>query len=337
MTASQIWEIVGLVLSVLMCAFFSMTETAFSSFNRYRFKVQADEGKKQAKLIVWLYEHFDSTLITVLIGNNVFAIALSVLSTSLFLSWLNGIWDENVTSLVISIVMGFVTFLFGDTIPKYLGKGAPNHIVKFTCYPLICFFVLFYPLGLLFRGVSFLAKKLFRAKPTPEITEDDFSSAVEEAEDEGEFEENESDIIQASLDFDDTAVKEVFTPIAKMSMLNLEGLSQEELLDFLKKTPYSRIPCYRGNKDNVVGILIVKVYLSAYFKDPKVDVTSLLKKPYVVSPSVKIDDLIVGFREHQAQIAIVKKGNKVLGMVSTEDCLEELVGKIAEPAKGGVK
>ena len=321
-----------LIFAFVFIAFFSMTETAFASLNKYRFKVKADEGSKTAKLIVWLYDHFDSTLVTVLIGNNVGSIAISVLSTTLFLKWLPS-WNENLSSLLISIVMGFLTFLFGDTIPKYLGKGAPNTVVKITVYPLAFFFILFYPLGLFFRLISFLAKKIFKAKPTPELTEADFASAVEEAEDQGELEANESDIIQASLDFDDTSVKEVLTSKNKMVMVNLQGLTNEKLIEIIKKTEFSRLPCYVQDKNKIVGVLVVKRFLSAYFKNPKVNCVSMLEKPYFVSPSVKIDDLVAGFRDRKTQIAIVKKGEEVLGMVTMEDCLEELVGKIAEPRK----
>ena len=327
------WAFLGLLLfSFFFIAFFSSTETAFASLNKYRFKVKADEGSKHAKLVVWLYDHFDSTLVTVLIGNNVGSIAISVLSTTLFLKWLPS-WNENVSSLVISIAMGFCTFLFGDTIPKYIGKGAPNTVVKITAYPLAFFFILFYPLGLFFRLITFLAKKIFKAKPTPELTEADFASAVEEAEDQGELEENESDIIQASLDFDDTSVKEVLTRKSKMVMIDLQGLSSDKLVAIIKNSDFSRLPCYVGDKNKIVGILVVKRYLSEYFKNPKVSWLGMLEKPYFVAPSVKIDDLVAGFRDRKTQIAIVKKGEEVLGMVTMEDCLEELVGKIAEPRK----
>ncbi len=101
----------------------------------------------------------------------------------------------------------------------------------------------------------------------------------------------------------------------------------------IKKTEFSRLPCYVQDKNKIVGVLVVKRFLSAYFKNPKINCVSMLEKPYFVSPSVKIDDLVAGFRDRKTQIAIVKKGDDVLGMVTMEDCLEELVGKIAEPRK----
>ena len=135
------------------------------------------------------------------------------------------------------------------------------------------------------------------------------------------------------MDFDDTSVKEVLTPKSKMAMIDLKGITNEKLIEAIKQTDFSRIPCYVGNKNEIVGILVVKTFLTAYFKNPKTNCLSMLQKPYFVSPGVKLDDLVAGFRDRKTQIAIVKKDEDVLGMVTMEDCLEELVGKIAEPRK----
>lgn len=326
-----------LIVSVLMTAFFSATETAFACLNKYRFKAKALDGDRTAKLVVRLAEKFDTTLISVLIGNNVFAILVSLASTLLTLRIFRQLGAEawyfnnnNWISLLVSILMAFVVFLFGDTIPKVLAKKIPDRVASAFVWPMAFFVLLFYPLGLLFRGLSCLAKKIFKAKEDPELTEEDFVSAIDEGEKLGVFEENESDIIQASLEFDDTSVKEILTPIKKAKMLDLSGLTNEKLLQYLQKCPYSRIPCYVKDPNKVVGILVVKTYLSAYFVDPKISYISCLQKPYFVSPSVKIDDLVKGFRDHRTEIALVRKQGKILGMVTTEDVLEELVGKIAE-------
>ncbi len=314
----------------MLHAFYSATETAFACLNKYKFKVEADEGSRSARLIVWLYEHFESTLITVLIGNNVAGVAVSSVSTILFLKIFSSVMSEDLISILTSVLMAFVTFLFGDTIPKLVGKRAPNGVVRFTVYPIAFCYFLFYPLTLLFRGINAMFKKMFKAKPSPEITEDDFTSAVAEVEESGNLEENESDIIQATLDLDDTAVKDILTPLKKMAMIDASKCTQDDLIEFLKSTPYSRIPVYVKNPSKIIGVLVVKTYLAAFFKDPKINYLNYLQKPYFVTPSVKIDDLIEGFRVHRAQIALVRKDGRLLGMVTTEDALEELVGKIAE-------
>lgn len=319
-----------------MCAFFSCTETAFSCLNKYKYRALAEEGNKTAKQIVRLADSFNTTLVSVLIGYNGASIVISVLSTFLFLRAFQvpldqNLLDENLVSLLASILMAFVTFLFGDTIPKFIGKKIPDTIAKVNVYPMTGFIILFYPLGLIFRGITWLFGKAFHGKAMPELTEEDFSSAIDEAEDSGVFESNESEIIQNALEFDDTRVKEVLTPLRRMKMIDSSGLTKEKLLSFIKDCPYSRIPVYYKDRSKIVGILVVKDFLSAYFADPKnTSFISYIKKPYFVYPSIHIDDLIEGFRENRTQVAIVRNKDGVLGMCTTEDVLEELVGSIAE-------
>ncbi|MCF0112793.1 MAG: DUF21 domain-containing protein, partial [Bacilli bacterium] len=217
--------IVLLVFFVCMCAFYSATETAFACLNRYKFEVEADEGKKSSSLIVRLYEHFETTLISVLIGNNVFAVLVSTFSTFLFYRWFSalmadGTLDASIVSLIASISMSLIVFLFGDTIPKFIAKKMPENVARLTVYPMTFFIILFYPFSLIFRGINFVAKKMFRAKEELPITNEDIASEIEKMEEVGELEENESDIIVNSLDFAETSVKEVLTPRTRMSMID---------------------------------------------------------------------------------------------------------------------
>ncbi len=324
-------SIILLVVAVLFTAFFSGAETAFACVNKYKYKALAKENDRNAKLIVSLIERFDSTLITVLIGNNVCAIFISVLSTFLFVDLLSPYLSDFVVSLIISIAMAFIIFLLGDTIPKLIAKKIPDAFVKVFVFPLTFFKILFYPLTIVFKGLNTLFQKLFRGKKDPELTEDDFSDAVDLAEEEGLFEENESEIIQNTLDFDDTRVAEVLTPLKKTVMLDASGLTKEKLIEFLKECRFSRIPIYYKNKNKIVGVLVVKDFLSEYFASPRTaNFLAHLKKPHFVKPSIKMDDLIDFFRENQTQIAFVRKNDVILGMVTTEDVLEELVGAINE-------
>ena len=320
-----------LVLSLFLIAFFSGAETSFACLNKYKYRALAKEGDRTARLIIWMENHFDSTLITVLIGNNVGSILISVLSTYLFYGLLIPFMPDPVVSLVVSSVMAFMIFLFGDTVPKLLAKKMPDTFSRIVVYPLSFFFFLFIPLGILFKWLNTLFQKIFRGKKDPELTEDDFTDAVEEAEEEGLFESNESEIIQASLEFDDTRVAEVLTPVRRMKMLDASGLTKEKLIEFLKNCPYSRIPVYYREKDKVIGILVVKDFLADYFSHPReVNFINHIHKAAYVKPTIHIDDLIEFFRENQTQIALVRKNGSLLGMVTTEDVLEELVGKINE-------
>ncbi len=143
-----------LFLFLAMSAFYSSAETAFSNVNKYKYKALADEGNRRAKLILWLADHFESTLVTVLIGYNVFAILISTFSTFLFMRWLSPYINETALSFLISIGMAIITFLFGDTIPKFLGKRRPESIAAFCAYPLAFFVILFFPVSFLFSKLG---------------------------------------------------------------------------------------------------------------------------------------------------------------------------------------
>ncbi len=316
---------------VIMVGFYSSTETAFSCLNKYQFMVEADNGSKKAKLIVKLYDRFDSTLISVLIGNNLVAIGISTLSTVLFVALIGPYIDNGVVSLISSLSMSLITFLFGDTIPKLIAKRIPEKVASLNVYPMYFFIILFYPFAIIFRGLNALMMKIFRSKPEPEMSEEDFASIIESVEDSGELEENESDIIQASFDFGDTKVKEVLTPKRRMLTVNLKGLKNSDLVEIIKNSSYSRIPLYYEDPNNIVGILVVKNFLGAYFDDPLVAPGKLMQKPYFVTPSITMEKLMEGFKANHTQLAIVEdKEGKLIGMVTMEDVLEELVGKIAE-------
>ncbi len=318
------------VLCLIGSAFFSATETAFACLNKYKFQVEAEDGKKASSFIVWFYEHFDTTLITVLIGNNVVAVGISSIATILLIQLLHAYIDNTAISMISSIVVAILTFLFGDTLPKLIAKKVPNAIARFSIYPIAFFCILFFPVTLIFRGLTFLVRKIFPAAPEPDVQTEDIAEEIERMEKYGDLESNESDILVNSLDFADTSVKEVLTPLRRMKMLDTDGLDTPALLEYIKKCPYSRIPLYYKEQNHIVGVLVVKNYLAAYFKDPKVSYLPYVQKAYFVTPAIKIDDLLDGFREHHTQIALVRKEGKILGLVTAEDVLEELVGKIDE-------
>jgi putative hemolysin len=307
-----------------------MAETAFACFNKYRFEVQAEKGSRTANLVLKVANHFDTTLITILVAINAISVALSFLMTMLLVSRLP--WDEAWSSLFASIILTLVLYLFGETIPKQIARKIPNSCVKACVYPLTFFLILLYPVSLLFRGVTFLAKRAFRSAKAPELTEEDFTSVIETNEKHGLLEENESDIIQASFSFSDTSVEEVLTKKKDIYSLNVKGISTRKLAEEVCASQYSRIPLYYGEEDNIIGILIVKNFLSAYLTNPELAIKDFVQKPFCVSPRIRIDDLVDGFRSRHTQIALVYNGTTLVGMVTMEDVLEELVGPIGEKA-----
>jgi putative hemolysin len=316
-----------------LAGFYSAAETAFSCLNKYRFEVKKGDGSKTSALVLRVYEKFDTTLVTILIAINALSVVLSVFSTFLFGLAIQSVLGEDkgaLISLISSVVVTMILYLFGETIPKQIARKIPNRIASLTVYPLYLTIILFYPVGLIFRFFAWLAKKIFHSSDKPELTEEDFNLVIERNERHGLLEESESDLIQASFDFADTSVKEVLTPVSKMYCLNLKGLTNEGLAKALCETQYSRIPVYYEDKEKIVGVLIVKNYLAAYLRNPQVAIKGYIEKPYFVSPSIRMDDMIDGFRNNHTQIALVRRGKELVGMVTMEDVLEELVGPIGE-------
>ena len=323
------WVIIAIC--VLAHFFFSAGETALACANRFKMQVEADEGKRSAKLVLKVQEKYDRALITVLIGSNIVSIAASVICTALFTRTLVN-YTSDLIALLASITISLLIYIFGDALPKTIARSIPDTISKVFVYPVFGLMMIVYPITLLFELLTKGIEKAFKVKEEVEFDEEDFENVVEKVSDEGILEEEQSDIIQSALDFADTNVKEVLTPKSKIFALNIRELDREKLHEIIINTNYSRIPVYDGNIDNIIGVLHIKTYLSAYLRNPNVSIKSKLQKPYFVSSNIMIDDLFNGFKKHHTHIAIVRDKNKsVIGMVTMDDVLEELVSDISEP------
>ena len=323
------WVIISVC--VLAHFFFSAGETALACANRFKMQVEADEGKKSAKLVLRVVEKYDRALITVLIGSNIVAIVASVICTLLFYNLFTN-WTSDTVSLIASITVSLLIYILGDALPKTIARSIPDTISKIFVFPIFGLMMALYPVTLVFELLTKGIEKMFRVKEEVEFDEEDFENVVEKVSDEGILEEEQSDIIQSALDFADTNVKEVLTPKNKIFALDLKDLTREKLHEIIINTNYSRIPVYDGDFDNIKGVLHIKTYLSAYLRNPNVSIRSKLQKPYFVSSKIMIDDLFNGFKKHHTHIAIVRdKNKKVIGMVTMDDVLEELVSDISEP------
>ena len=323
-----------LFILLLLVFFFSGAETALACCNRYKVQVEADEGKTYAKVVLKVLENYDRTLTTVLIGNNIVAIAMSAIGTTLFINYFaQTSVSEYMASLIASIVITFVVFAFGDTLPKTICRAIPDTMSKFFVYPIYILSIIFFPITWLFDLGMKAMGKLFKVKNEDELTEEEFSDVVEKASEEEMIDEEQAEIVQSALDFIDTNVKQVLTPRSKMFAINLKDLTYDKLHKILSETTFTRIPVYDKVFDNMIGILVTKIYLEEYAKDPHVSIRSILQKPYYVPNTIMIDDLFRGFKKHHTHIALVRDAhNKIVGMVTMEDVLEEIVSDISEPS-----
>lgn len=320
---------------ILLHFFFSSSETALSCCNRFKMQLEADEGSFTAKLVLKVCDKFDRALTTVLIGSNIAAILSSLLMTNLFLYYFESSMGESLAGLIASISLSLAIYIIGDALPKTIAKAIPDTLSKMNIIPvyLICWVLTYVlPITLLFELFVKFTEKVFKVKNESEFTEEDFEDVVDKVAEEGVIEEDQAEIIQSALEFVDTNVKEVLTPKEKIFALNIKEIDHDDIKGILMSTRYSRIPVYDTSFDNVIGVLNVKTYFKEVYKNPRVSIRKILTKPYFVNNSIMIDDLFNGFKKNHTHIALVRDNKRqIVGMVTMEDVLEELVDGISEP------
>ena len=326
------WIII--IVLIILHFFFSGAETSIACCNKFKMQVDADEGKTIPKILLKIIDKYDRALTIILIGNNIVAIAISSISTLLFLSYFDSVGIPEATiSLISSITMTFIVYVVGDTLPKTIARSIPDTFSKIVALPIYVLMYLLYPVTIIFEGGVKLTSKIFRLKEEEEFTEEDLIDEIEKASEGEMIDEEQAEIVQSTMDYLDTSVEKVLTPRDAVFAINMRDLTNEYLQTIITNTNYSRIPVYDKVFDNVIGILNVKIYFEEYSKDPHVSIRSILQKPYFVSSKVMIDDLFHGFRKHRTHIALVRNANnRIIGMVTMEDILEEIVSDISEPA-----
>lgn len=339
---SSLTRIILLIVLLLCSAFFSMTECALSYASVIKLRVLEDEGKKSAKLVLKCLDKFDNFIITGLIGNNVVNIFFSVLMTSLCTYLLTGIISpasiNQVTVVVSTISATILVFFFGEIIPKSIGKAFPNAVSMICIYPLYGLSIIIYPLVMLFRGLLWLVKKIFKAKEEDVILdEEDFQDIVDSIEEQGLIEKEESEIIQSAVEFDDMKVKQVMCQKENIVALDYnKKLTKDELIDYILDNPYTRIPVYKENLDHIIGILHTQKLLKSLMYTDNYSLDALLVEPIFVRPNVHLDTIFDEFRKKRTHMAVVQdKEGHTLGIVTMEDVLEELVGGVDEVNEGG--
>ena len=229
--------------------------------------------------------------------------------------------------------MTFIVYILGGTLPKTIARSIPDTFSKIVAIPIYVLMILLFPITIIFEGGVKLTSKIFRLKEEEEFTEEDLIDEIEKASEGEMIDEEQAEIVQSTMDYLDTSVEKVLTPRNAIFAINMRDLTNEYLQTIITQTNYSRIPVYDKVFDNVIGILNVKIYFEEYSKDPHVSIRSILQKPYFVSSKVMIDDLFHGFRKHRTHIALVRNANnRIIGMVTMEDILEEIVSDISEPA-----
>jgi CBS domain containing-hemolysin-like protein len=317
-------HIIIIVVCVLLSAYFSATETAFSTFNRIRVKNMAEKGNKKAALALRLSDNYDSLISAILIGNNIVNILASAMATLLFAKL---IVNQDLAATVSTGVLTVVLLIFGEISPKTIAKYNPESFVLFSA-PIINFVrVILFPFIIIFNGWQKLLAKLFKKNEDQGMTEEELISIIEEAEEEGDIDKEESDLIKSAIEFGDLTVEDIFTPRIDITALPADS-DKATIAKTFSESGYSRIPLYSGSLDNVTGILYYKdFYARAYHTS--VPVTDIVKPVMYVAKTQQVNDLMKELQEKQLHMAVVTdEFGSTAGIVTLEDILEEIVGEI---------
>ncbi|MBQ7387504.1 MAG: HlyC/CorC family transporter [Clostridia bacterium] len=318
--------LVIIVACVIMSAYFSATETAFTSFNRIRMKTAAEKGDKKAQRVLKLADNYDTLLSTILIGNNIVNIGAASLSTLFFTGLLTNT-NADTAAMVSTIVLTLVVLTFGEITPKTMAKNSPDKFAIFSAPIISTLLVIFTPFNFIFKQWQKLLAKLSKNDDEKGMTEEELISIIEEAEEDGGIDEEESTLIKSAIEFGDLEVGDIYTPRIDITALPTTT-DRENAAKVFTDSGYSRIPVYENDLDNVVGILYYKDFYSLP-ADRDVPIMEILKPVIFVPKSQKVNDLMKELQEKQLHMAIVTdEYGSTAGIVTLEDILEEIVGDI---------
>ncbi len=316
--------IYALVIAVLvvLSAYFSATETAFTSINRIRIKNLASDGNYKAKLVMSLSENFDKLLSTILIGNNIVNITMTAVATVLFVD-LYGEYGPTIATVVITIVV----LIFGEISPKSLAKEAPESFAMFSAPILRILMIMFTPLNVLFMKWKEIITKLYDTREDRTITEEELLTMVEEAETEGGIDTERSELIQNAIEFNELEAWDVLTPRVDIASIEIDE-EKDEITELFRETGYSRVPVYEDDMDNILGVLNQKDFHNYVVNtDKKID--DYISPVVFVAGSIKIAQLLKKMQSAKSHIAVVvDEYGGTEGIVTMEDIIEELVGEI---------
>lgn len=322
MDSSLIGMTVAIVILVMCSAYFSATETAFTSLNTIRMKTWAENGDKRAARALAVGEDYDKLLSSILIGNNIVNITATTISTLLFTK-IFVTYGATISTVVITIVV----LIFGEISPKSVAKEFPERFAMFSAPILRVIILVLTPLNFLFSMWKKLLSKIFKPSGDDGITEEELMGIVDQAESEGGLDAHEGDLIRASIEFNDLDVSDILTPRVDLVAVDEESTMQEVGALFVENG-YSRLPIYHETIDNIIGVVHQKDFYKARVRGE--DRLAMIKSPVVyTTPNTKIFKLLRILQMNKVHMAVVvDEYGGTEGIVTLEDILEELVGEI---------
>lgn len=313
----------ALVALVALSAYFSATETAFTSLNRIRLKTRADDGDKRAARTLALAADFDRLLSTLLIGNNIVNNVATTIGAVLFINLIDEVTGPTVSAIVLTVVI----LIFGEVTPKSLAKERPEAWAIVATPLLRVMAVLLTPVNFLFTQWKKLLRVLLRHQDDDGITEEELMGMVDQAETEGSLDQHESDLIRNAIEFNDMEVSEILTPRVDLEAL-ADTATMEEAAAMYADSGFSRLPIYHDSIDNIIGVLHEKDFYAAYCRGVK-RLSELKSSVLYTTETARISDLLRQLQQNKVHMAVVvDEYGGTQGIVTMEDIMEELVGEI---------
>ena len=313
---------IALVALILLSAYFSATETAFTCVSKIKLKNLVNQGNKKAETVLNITENYDKLLSTILIGNNIVNITSASLATILFTIYFpkNGV-------TISTVVMTIVVLIFGEISPKTIAKQYPEKFALSTVGVLKLFVLILTPLNFIFSMWKKAFDKMFKKEEGPSITEEELKTIIEEVESEGVIKKHEGDLIRSAIEFDDLNVEDIIIP-----RIEIVGREENSTIDEIKEAfvnnGFSRLPVYRDSVDHIVGVIHEKDFFKLIYKGVE-DIKEIIKTVLYITPNKKISTLLKELQQSKLHMAIVvDEYGGTEGLVTLEDILEELVGDI---------
>ncbi len=324
MSTTDIILLLLILICILLSAFFSSVETAFSTVNIFRLQHYMEKGNKKAKTALYITNNYDKALTAILIGNNIVNIGCSSIATVVCIS-LFGDYGAAISTGAITLLV----LTFGEIIPKCVAKENAEALCLISAGILKVLMTILTPLVFLFIHIKEFALRLVNKQDdTPSMTEDELKVILENVEGEGVLEQQEREMVQSALDFDETTAQEILTPRVDLTAIDITD-GEEKNKQIILSQRFSRIPVYRDSIDNIVGTLHTRDYLEAIVKGETPTVEGLMQTPYFIYKTRKLSAVLSEFKRQKLHIAIVADDyGGTLGIVTMEDLIEEIVGDI---------
>ncbi len=324
-------SIILFVILIMLSGYFSGTEISLASVNRIHMMSKASKGQKSADRVLYILDNFDEALSVLLIGNNIVNIGCATLATIIALN-IGPQWVGFATAIATVVI-----FIFGEILPKCFARACNEKFAEVASFPLIVLMKVLKPLSIAFTALSALVSKPFKkhAENQVTMTEEELTDIVENISEEDGFDEEKGELVKSALEFSNSTARDVMTPWDQVEKISL-AFKTPEILKIVKKSVHSRIPV-TDRKGNIKGILQIRKFLKAYLKNKNnVIIASIIDYPYYVNEYMPIDDILTEMSNHRRNLSFVKSDEgEVIGILTVEDILEELVGEIYDENDAG--